>query len=73
MGYSSEQRIEVVSGERDDWRSCYQGVNSFWHLSTLSLIMSILLIESMISPLFLFSSARLKELKATTHAVYLRL
>jgi hypothetical protein len=27
--------------------------------------MSILLIESMISPLFLFSSARLKELKAT--------
>jgi len=50
-----------------------EGVNSFGTYLTLPLTMSILLIESIISSISIFSSARLKELKATTHTVYLRL
>ena len=47
-----------------------KGVNSFGTYLTMPLTMSILLIESIISSISLFSSARPK---ATTHAVYLRL
>jgi hypothetical protein len=60
LGYSTYQRNEVVCSEGDDWRSCCQGLDSFGTSLELSLTMSILLIESIISSLFLFFLQDLK-------------
>jgi hypothetical protein len=67
------KRIEVVSSERDDWSSCHRGGKFLWHLSYSAPYHADLISRKHNIITFSIFFGKTYELKATTHAVYLRL